>query len=121
MVNVAAADPCQRLGPPTLCELTADECLTLLTSVPVGRVGLSIDALPVVLPVNFAVIDGNIVFRTVAGTKFDAATTGAVLAFEADRYAPSDPSGWSVLVQGVAVPVTDPNEIARLAALTVDP
>lgn len=104
-----------------LSELAADACLTLLASVPVGRVGLSIDALPVVLPVNFAVVDGEVVFRTVVGTKFHAAVREAVVAFEADGYEPSGVSGWSVLVLGTAVLITDPDEIARLSKLTVDP
>jgi nitroimidazol reductase NimA-like FMN-containing flavoprotein (pyridoxamine 5'-phosphate oxidase superfamily) len=84
-------------------------------------VGVSVDALPVVLPVNFAVLDGDIVFRTVAGTKFHAASAGAVVAFEADAYDPDGSSGWSVLVQGVARVVTDPEELHLVEQLGVDP
>jgi nitroimidazol reductase NimA-like FMN-containing flavoprotein (pyridoxamine 5'-phosphate oxidase superfamily) len=80
--------------------------LRLLASVSVGRVGLSIKALPAVLPVNFALLDGEVVFRTVEGTKFHAAAAGRVLAFEADGYETDGLSGWSVLVQGVSRVVT---------------
>ena len=104
-----------------IVELEPDECLELLGSVPVGRVGVTIDALPSVLPVNFAVWEGAIVFRTVPGTKLDAAAAGAVVAFEADAYGTSDdPGGWSVLVRGIAREVTDPAELARIASLPLD-
>jgi len=95
---VTAAEPKRAIE-----DLAPAECLRLLASVPVGRVGVTIDALPAVLPVNFVVSDGAVVFRTVPGTKLDAATAGAVVAFEADEYGPATPTGaWSVLVRGVA-------------------
>ena len=88
---------------------------------PVGRVGVTIDALPAVLPVNFVVSDGGVVFRTVPGTKLDAATAGAVVAFEADAYGTgSDPGGWSVLVRGVARELTDESELARARDLPLE-
>jgi nitroimidazol reductase NimA-like FMN-containing flavoprotein (pyridoxamine 5'-phosphate oxidase superfamily) len=109
------------MGPPKLTELSREECLHLLASAPIGRVGLSIKALPAVLPVNFALIDGDVVFRTVEGTKFHSAAAGRVLAFEADGYAPDGRSGWSVLVQGVSRVVTDDAELYRIQQLTLEP
>ena len=96
--------------------LDRDECLRLLASVPVGRIGVSIAALPVILPVNFALVGTNIIVRTVPGTKLDAATRCAVVAFEVDSYAPDGSWGWSVLVQGVCSEVPDAAERAALAA-----
>ena len=78
----------------------SEECLALLATVPVGRVGVTMNALPVVLPVNFAVLDGDIVFRTVEGTRFHAAAAGTVVAFEVDSYDPDGASGWSVVGSG---------------------
>jgi nitroimidazol reductase NimA-like FMN-containing flavoprotein (pyridoxamine 5'-phosphate oxidase superfamily) len=102
-------------------ELAPAECLRLLASVPVGRVGVTIDALPAVLPVNFVVSDGAVVFRTVPGTKLDAATAGAVVAFEADGYGPETSTGdWSVLVRGVARELTGPDELATANALPLE-
>jgi len=109
------------MGPPTMIELTPAECLSLLATAAVGRVGISIDALPVVLPVNFAVAESDIVFRTVEGTKFHAAAAGAVVAFEADGYEPLDQSRWSVLVQGVSSVITDAKDVAEFSALSIDP
>jgi nitroimidazol reductase NimA-like FMN-containing flavoprotein (pyridoxamine 5'-phosphate oxidase superfamily) len=106
---------------PIINELSTEECMHLLGSVPVGRVGLSIGALPVVLPVNFTVVDGDIVFRTVEGTKFHAAANGVVLAFEADGYAPDGTSGWSVLVQGVSSVVTESTELNQVRESSLEP
>jgi nitroimidazol reductase NimA-like FMN-containing flavoprotein (pyridoxamine 5'-phosphate oxidase superfamily) len=92
-----------------------------LASVPIGRVGLTIDAVPIVLPVNFAILDDDIVFRTVEGTKFHAASTGTVLAFEVDGYAPDGEQGWSVVVQGPSQVVSDPTEVYRIRELIADP
>ena len=87
--------------------LNTSQCLDLLRQVPVGRVGISIDALPVILPVHYAVVGEGIVFRTNPGTKLAAATNGAVVAFEVDSYAEDGKTGWSVMVQGVASEVSD--------------
>lgn len=96
--------------------LTRDECLELLATVPVGRIGVSIGALPVILPVNFALVGDHIVIRTVPGTKLDAATRRAVVAFEVDSFATDGSSGWSVMVQGVCSEVVDAGERAVLAS-----
>lgn len=95
--------------------LDRDECLRLLATVPVGRIGVSVGALPAILPVNFALVGTSIVIRTVPGIKLDAGTRRAVVAFEVDSYAADGSSGWSVLVQGVCSEVTDPEERAMLA------
>jgi nitroimidazol reductase NimA-like FMN-containing flavoprotein (pyridoxamine 5'-phosphate oxidase superfamily) len=101
-----------------MVEIGTDECLALVASVPVGRVGVTIDALPAVLPVNFVLWNGAIVFRTVPGTKLDAAAAGAVVAFEADAYGSHGaPGGWSVLIRGIAREVTDPAELAEIGSL----
>lgn len=87
---------------PQIESLAREECLQLLRIAQVGRVGVSSGTLPIILPVNFAVLDGGIVFRTAGGTKLAAAAAGTVVAFEVDHYGPDGRSGWSVLVQGVA-------------------
>lgn len=78
------------------------DCLRLLADQRVGRIGITVQALPVILPVNFRMLDESVVFRTIPGTKLDAATNRAVVAFEVDSYAPDGRSGWSVLVIGQA-------------------
>jgi nitroimidazol reductase NimA-like FMN-containing flavoprotein (pyridoxamine 5'-phosphate oxidase superfamily) len=103
----------------TLLEvLNEAQCLALLGQVPVGRIGITVGALPVILPVNFAALNGSVIFRTVPGTKLSAATANHVVAFEVDSYEAEGRSGWSVLVQGMASEVTDPVAVRHsLAAL----
>jgi nitroimidazol reductase NimA-like FMN-containing flavoprotein (pyridoxamine 5'-phosphate oxidase superfamily) len=83
----------------------------------VGRIAVSINALPVILPVNYAWSEGDVVFRTSAGTKLAAATAGAVVAFEVDHYDHAGTHGWSVLIQGRAVEIVDPAKIASARRL----
>jgi uncharacterized protein len=80
--------------------LTEDDARLLLASGEVGRVGITIGALPAIFPVNYRVIDGAIVFRTAPGSKLSAAAEEAVVAFEVDDYQLADRSGWSVLAVG---------------------
>ena len=74
------------------------ECDILLRGRTLGRVGVKIADELVILPVYYAVVDDDIVFRTDPGTKLDAAVLGTRVAFEVDGTAP----GWSVLVTGHA-------------------
>lgn len=92
-------------------------CRRLLASAVVGRIGLSSSALPTVLPVSFVLTDAGVVFRTGRGSKLEAATMGAVVAFEVDEFDAFSHAGWSVVVTGVSREVTDPDELARLRAL----
>lgn len=87
--------------------LAEDESLALVRGHQIGRVGVSVGALPAIFPVNYVVIDDDIVFRTAPGTKLDAATRGEVVAFEVDDYDLEAKSGWSVMLVGVAEEVHD--------------
>jgi nitroimidazol reductase NimA-like FMN-containing flavoprotein (pyridoxamine 5'-phosphate oxidase superfamily) len=96
------------MGPtPRLSELSRSECLALLASATVGRIGVSIGALPAIGPVFITVVDGVVAFRTGPGTKLAAASAGAIVALEVDRVDEATGEGWSVLVRGVAHEVTD--------------
>ena len=97
--------------------LARDECMRLLRGSLVGRVIVSDRALPAAFPVNFAVLDDDVVFRTTAGSKLEAASVRAVVAFEVDDLDPLAQSGWSVLVQGLAGLIADPVDMARAQAL----
>lgn len=101
--------------PQHLAELSRSDCLALLQQATFGRVGVSIGALPVILPVFLTAIDGAVVFRTVPGTKLSAAVAGAVVAVEVDEYDEATGAGWSVLIRGVANQVMDSEraEVAR--------
>ena len=95
--------------------LSGAECLALLGSNDFGRIGLSINALPAILPVNYKVVDGVVVILSAGGAKLSAAANHSVVAFEVDNYSPSGEYGWSVLAIGVAFRVEDePELLARL-------
>lgn len=98
-------------------DLDEAQCLALLGTVDVGRVGISSGALPAILPVNFLLRGRDIVFRTVPGTKLHAAVAGTVVAFEADASGAGADGAWSVLVRGVAEEVTDPDQRRELEQL----
>ena len=93
------------------------ESLRLLAGVLVGRLIFTMNALPTVRPMNFALVDGLIVLRTAADTTVRRKLDGTIVAFEADQLDVATSSGWSVLVTGRAAVVADPGLIARYQAL----
>jgi nitroimidazol reductase NimA-like FMN-containing flavoprotein (pyridoxamine 5'-phosphate oxidase superfamily) len=101
--------------------LDADQCLGLLRTVLVGRVAVSPGGIPTILPVNFALLDTSVVFRTGDGTKLDAAIRNAVVAFEADAIHSLFETGWSVVVAGVAEEVRDLTKIDRVTQMGLRP
>lgn len=94
--------------------LALDECLELLASEPVGRVGFYADGELVMLPVNHVIDGQDIVFRATRGSKLSAAEGHSLVAFEADSYDGLSRTGWSVVVNGHAEVVYDDTEISRL-------
>jgi nitroimidazol reductase NimA-like FMN-containing flavoprotein (pyridoxamine 5'-phosphate oxidase superfamily) len=97
--------------------LGRDECLQLLSGCSLGRVAVSVGALPVILPVNFLLDRERILIRTGPGTKLDAATRDSVVAFEVDHIDPFSHGGWSVCLTGMAREVKDEAELARVKEL----
>ena len=94
-------------------------CLELLGGARLGRVAITLGALPTILPINFRLVDERIVFRTSAGSKLDAATANAVVAFEVDDMDPMWHTGWSVVVTGLAQEVTGEGEREHLDAANI--
>jgi hypothetical protein len=99
---------------PALKQLTRDECLHLLASVPVGRIIFTRRALPAAELVNFVLDHGDIVVRMDLGGKIAAAVREAIVAFEADDLGPVRQAGWSVTAIGRSHEVIDPGVIDRL-------
>jgi nitroimidazol reductase NimA-like FMN-containing flavoprotein (pyridoxamine 5'-phosphate oxidase superfamily) len=100
--------------------LDQGECEALLRTQQVGRVGLCTPQ-PVVLPVVYALLDGDVVFRTAPGEKLIAAALDRTVAFEVDDYDVSARSGWSVNVKGAAEEVVGAGELTRVRALGLEP
>ena len=98
--------------------LTEQQCLMLAALRPIGRVAVSVGALPAVFPVNFCFLGRDVVFRTAEGTKLAAALRGTVVAFEVDEFDAAGHRGWSVLIVGTASEIPGA-ELAGLEPLPV--
>lgn len=87
---------------PWLEELTHDECVELLRLESVGRVGFIFDGFPMVLPVNYRVVEAGgrtgLALRTRPGNVLEQADMP--VAFEIDAIDPHAKQGWSVMVRG---------------------
>ncbi len=94
--------------------LSTQECIDLLVSVPIGRVGLTLNALPVIFPVNYRLIGDSVVFGSMAGSSLSKATDGAIAAFQADSYDEAERSGWTVMAVGHASHLRDSEALGRL-------
>lgn len=101
-------------------DLTIEECLDLLGSRYLGRVGFVRDGVPHVFPVNYRLHEGAIVFRTDSGGFLDAVHLSRA-AFEVDDVDFEQHSGWSVLVHGKVEEVSDPVELDGLRKLPLHP
>ena len=104
-----------------LAILARDECLELLRATCLGRVALRIGETPAILPVNYAMLDDDVVFRTDPGSKLSAALMRVLVAFEIDHADPATRTGWSVLVTGYVEEIRDAGTLARVAELGLEP
>lgn len=95
--------------------LPFNECLRLLGSVPVGRLGFFADGEMVILPVNHVIDGQDPVFRTARGSKLSAAEGQNLVCFEADHYDEHTRTGWSVVVTGRAEVVYEESSVQRLS------
>jgi nitroimidazol reductase NimA-like FMN-containing flavoprotein (pyridoxamine 5'-phosphate oxidase superfamily) len=94
--------------------LSLEGCWDLLKTTPVGRVVVMVDGAPEVYPVNFVVDGRTVAFRTAPGSKLRGLDRSPTTCFEADVIDPELHAGWSVMVKGRAVEVTDGSERAVL-------
>lgn len=112
---------------PMLEQLSEEESLRLAAGAVVGRIGFTGRYGPVVLPVNFKLIDGAVVFRTDGQSALDQdLRTGITdaeyrVAFEIDQIDETERTGWSVMVQGAAHYLEDQEEHRAAAAAGIDP
>ena len=110
-----------------LQELGEAECLRLIASGGIGRIGFSGRYGPTVMPVNYQLYEGTIVFRTAQDSATDEdlrtgiANAEYKVAFEIDDFDAAARTGWSVLVQGSAHHVGSEAERASVTAAGVEP
>jgi len=100
--------------------LSGEECAALLRTQQVGRVAICTGR-PAILPVVYALLDGDVVFRTAPGEKLVAAALNRTVAFEIDEYQIATRTGWSVDIVGRAEEIVHPDELARAEELGLEP
>jgi uncharacterized protein len=104
-----------------IARLDRADCLRLLAGVPIGRLIFTVNALPAVRPMNFALDDGLILLRTAPDSTVARKVDGQVVVFQVDELDAATSSGWSITVTGRAALVTDPDAIARYLAVPLAP
>jgi nitroimidazol reductase NimA-like FMN-containing flavoprotein (pyridoxamine 5'-phosphate oxidase superfamily) len=114
-------------GGPALEQLDVAECMRLISPGGIGRIAYAGRYGLTVLPVNYVLHEGAVLFRT----SQDSATaedlqTGIAnaeyqAAFEIDDIDPVAREGWSVLIQGPAHQMTTEAERASVAESGVEP
>jgi nitroimidazol reductase NimA-like FMN-containing flavoprotein (pyridoxamine 5'-phosphate oxidase superfamily) len=103
-------------------DLDEAHCLRLISPGGVGRIAYTSRSGPAVLPVNYRLHDGAVVFRTAEHGPLDEdLRTGITdaeykVAFEIDDIDLAARQGWSVLIQGPAHHVTDAERASALRA-----
>ena len=105
-------------------ELDPDVCLELIQGNDMGRVAITVGALPAIVPIRYCVIDGAVIFKATKGSNLAAASADNVVAFEVDHHDRASRFGWRVMAQGRSRLVVDPSEVAqadRLALTTWPP
>ncbi len=84
--------------------LDADECWALVSDAVVGRVAWSSPEGISVVPVNFRVVEGVIVFHTTQESFLAGLAAPTEVAFQVDEIDQETATGWSVLVRGISGP-----------------
>lgn len=97
-------------------ELSYDKCHELLSGGVVGRAAVCTPSGPRIVPVNYAVVDDSVVFRTTPYSVLGTYAWNAQLAFEVDHVDYEQQQGWSVVATGRGAMVEDGDELAEIKA-----
>ena len=88
------------MGEDEVIEMTTRECWELLSGQQLGRLAFVLVDEVHILPVNYVVREGALLFRTAEGTKLLGVVMESPVALEIDGY--DEASAWSVVVRGSA-------------------
>jgi transcriptional regulator with XRE-family HTH domain len=101
--------------------LTAEECQHHLAPGGVGRFLYEAGRGPVAVPVNYAMLGDDVVFRTDERTAAAGAVGQATVSFDVDHIDDALSEGWSVLVSGTASVLTRPEDLRAAHDLAIEP
>jgi nitroimidazol reductase NimA-like FMN-containing flavoprotein (pyridoxamine 5'-phosphate oxidase superfamily) len=96
--------------------LSDAECQDLLASTNLGRIALTIRALPVIMPVNYGYLGGSVILGMSDGPARRALAEENVIALGVDSSNLTDVF-WALLVIGKATEVTDTPQRAQFQSL----
>ncbi len=113
-----AEPPVQRPVPEPL---SPAQCRGYLGTGGVGRMVFAGQRGLEAIPVNYAMLDGDIVVRTGRHTDMVASAAQTQVSFEVDRLDEALAEGWSVLASGLAQVVTTPAELETVRSLRIEP
>lgn len=84
--------------------LTRNESLRLLAAAAggIGRIGLVDEGRVVIQPVNYRMLDNDVLLQIGPGMMLEAAIRQTLVSFEVDRVDTSQGNAWSVLMHGLA-------------------
>lgn len=114
-------------GARVLEQLDDAECMRLISPGGIGRLAYTGRYGPTVLPVNYTMFQGSVVFRTAHDSTTDEDLRTGIqnadyqVAFQVDQFDSVAREGWSVLVQGPAHHVDSENELAQVGQAGVEP
>jgi uncharacterized protein len=89
-------------GGAQVVDLDRGECLRLLETKQVGRIGFVGEDGPVILPMNYLLSGDQLILRTTAYGSTGRSVLDAPVSFEIDDVDEFLEAGWSVLVSGTA-------------------
>lgn len=96
-----------------------DEAWKLLGSVSLGRLVTHFGGQLEIFPVNFAVQNGTLLFRTAEGTKLFTTVMNDQVLFEVDDHTAAE--GWSVVVRGTASLLSSAEDLREAEAAQLLP
>jgi nitroimidazol reductase NimA-like FMN-containing flavoprotein (pyridoxamine 5'-phosphate oxidase superfamily) len=102
-------------------EVDEATCWAMLIGRGVGRIGFAGDGRLHIRPVNFAVVNRSVVFRTTEQSLLGRQIDGAEVVFEVDHTEEVAESGWSVVVNGNMYKVPHPETDLLLRELPLHP
>ena len=101
-------------SPPEFAPISPAGCQELLESQSIGRVAWQAADGPQILPVTYAWYDGTIIFRTSPYGVLSELVRPTDVALEIDELDQESRQGWSVVVQGRAQGVAEPDQLVRM-------
>ena len=94
--------------------ISPSHCQELLESQSIGRIAWQAADGPQILPVTYAYHEGTIIFRTSPYGVLSELVRPTDVAMEIDELDQQNRQGWSVVVQGRAQGVAEPDQLVRM-------